>query len=168
MTDFYKIKTTSKQIDENDFSSVGTYDYALITMTDGVDFISAKDADIESVKPKLVELRAFSESKELHIVSLNGSFIGRIREDGKGDETSDVFDGDYLIWGKPVAGDDKRPGITKLHDDRGIDLQVPFDVENGKRAFLKIRSYARSENGSLNFYDFRIYGVEVKEAKENE
>lgn len=162
MADFNRINTKIEKVGDGfDFSSIkNDFEYILVTHTDRVEFISAKDADAEQIKQNLIELRAFNEDKELHIVIQNGHIKGRIRTDGEGDET-DVYDGNYLVWGKSVDGDKRR-----LHDDRGIDISVPFDVDESKRVFLKIRSYAKTDGASLNFVDYRIFGVEVKEATE--
>lgn len=127
------------------------YDYVLLIKTDKVELV-LPSADINLANTK--ELRAFNEKRELHLVKQGNSFTGRIRTDNEG-KSCQVYDELQLIWGKATKSEN---GITELYEDRGIKIQLPFEVEKNQRAALKIRSYLSNEK--FEFIDFRIMGFE--------
>lgn len=127
------------------------YDYALLIKTDKVELV-LPSADMELTNTK--ELRAFNESKELHLVKQGNRFTGRIRIDNEG-EDCEVYDELQLIWGKALKSEN---GITELYEDRGIKINLPVEIKENQRAALKIRSYL--SNKKFEFVDFRIMSIE--------
>jgi len=68
-------------------------------------------------------------------------------------ETVDEY---HKLWGK-VSKDDR----TLLTEERGINLKLPFEIEDGKDiAFVKVRNYFTAE-GDLQNVDFRLCGFET-------
>ncbi|MBR3810603.1 MAG: hypothetical protein IKK46_09905 [Clostridia bacterium] len=133
-------------------SELKNYQYILLIKTDGVELVlSSEVPDLTNIK----DLRAFSESKELHLVKQGESLVGRVRDDSQG-ETCEVYDEIQLMWGKATKTEN---GVTEFFEDRGIKLQLPVTVSEGGRVALKIRSYLKAEK--FEFTDFRIVSIET-------
>ena len=150
--EFQTVKSTVSLYDRNGdlANEVKKYKFVLLIKTDAVEF---RRADEAISFDNLAELRAFNESRELHVVMVDGTPCGRIREDGVGEDVEYV-DEKQKIWGRAAA---REGGYTLFHSDRGIDIKVPADAENGDAAFLMVRGYLASDR--FEFVDFRICGI---------
>ncbi|MCR4682711.1 MAG: hypothetical protein K5647_05175 [Clostridiales bacterium] len=150
--EFYTTKSACSVFDPNCNikNEVKKYKYVLLIKNDAVEF---KRADDEISFDNLVELRAFDENKELHIIMSDGTPLGRIREDGVGEEI-ECIDEKQKIWGRAAS---RENGYTLFHSDRGIDIKVPVSAENGDTAYLILRGYLAPDR--FEFVDFRICGV---------
>lgn len=150
--EFQTVKSTVSLYDrDGDLANeVKKYKFVLLIKTDAVEF---RRADEAISFDNLAELRAFNESSELHVVMVDGTPCGRVREDGTGEDT-ECLDEKQKIWGRAAV---REGGYTLFHSDRGIDIKVPCDAENGDVAFLKVRGYLAPDR--FEFVDFRICGI---------
>ena len=159
MDSFKSVKSVSVPFDGGDIiSKIKEFPYALLIKTDSVSLISTSD-DFDA--EKLIEVRAFNDSSEFHAILVNGNWRGRIRTDSDGNDV-EVFDRKLLIWGKCVSSG--TPSV--LYEDRGITVNVPVVIPEGKRAFLLMRSYLSGEK--FEFIDCRICSIGIEEANGNE
>jgi CRISPR-associated protein (TIGR03984 family) len=92
-------------------------------------------------------LRLFNEQKELLIWRGKNGLEGRLRLDDEGSEIF-VVDACQVLWG--TKKQELNNGWTKLSEDRGTELILPFkglDVnDKEKRVFLKTRNYVDFHN----------------------
>lgn len=107
----------------------------------------------------LQELRAFNSGKEVYLIRVGDKFIGRIREDGDGDDVK-VFDEDHRLWGQVPR--EKTTNVLK--EDRGIEITLPFEVEKNEYVFIKVRNYFTAE-GDLACVDWRFMGFKTLRAE---
>ena len=140
------------------------YQYAVIYRVDRVDVIKA--ADINNLD-RFIELRAFDENEELHVIKVNpGVFKGRYRTDNTG-KMGKVWDEAHLLWGNPRADQD---GVY-LSEDRGTKINLRFNLpglsysdQDKRRVFIKVRNYLNQNPEMFNFEDYRFVDFFVKEA----
>ena len=136
------------------------YKYVIVYKKDGVTVdIPSKIKSLEN----LLELRSFDENSELKVILAGNGFIGRIINDGVGDST-EILEETHLLWGKPSNKEIVDEGYTFLLEDRGTKLTLPIWVEEGKRAFIRVRNYLKCDKFIFN--DYRMVDFLVKEAKE--
>lgn len=153
----------------------GSYDYVLQHTFDGAEILKAEGY---SVPEGLLELRAFDEGGELHVVmdGCGGLVGGRVRRDGAGEE-AEVFDEEHVLWG---TGIDESPSNTEtavLVEDRGTRVCLPREVlgeslPGGKRVTLRVRNYlaeekSDSETGDTTFAfeDWRLVGFQLRDGE---
>lgn len=142
---------------EDLLQDVKKYDYVIIYKLDCVKIL--KSSDVDNLD-ELLELRAFNEEGELHIIVDGERVIGRTITDGVGEE-HEYVDETHLLWGEAKQYKD---GYTLLSEDRGNKLSVPFEVENGKRAFIVVRNYL--SNTQFAFDDYRMVKFITREVVE--
>lgn len=151
------IKTSKKAVVYEDlqavFEAIKAYDFVLLMQTDKVEYLHV--ADVADLK-RLTELRAHTKEEELHLVKVDGLFIGRVRRDGEGEET-EYMDEKQCLWGTAKSFDGT---YSFLHEDRGISLRLPICVPNGTGAYMTIRSYLDKED--FIFTDYRIVNIEAE------
>jgi len=163
----YEFKDWDKLI-----SDIKEYSYAIIYNFDSVKIFRSED--IQSIdKENFLELRAFKENEELHIVKVGEEYFGRKRTDGDGEEAVEVefVDEDHLLWGKYQKEED---GYVHLSEDRGTELKLPLEfTKKGKdkemdkeRAFVTIRNYLNLCTDIFEFNDYRMVKFFVKEVEE--
>jgi CRISPR-associated protein (TIGR03984 family) len=151
---------TSENFDEL-VNDIEKYDFAVIYNSDSVKIL--KKDDIEALdKEKFLEVRAFSQNEELHIIEINGEYTGRIITDDAGD-CVEIVDEEHLLWGNKTK---KDGDYTILSEDRGTELRLPLEVKTGQRAFIKVRNYLNPEEDTFEFNDWRMVDFFAKEAKE--
>ena len=163
MNEFSKTRSVSAAIGPGTdwMTEVRDFDFILLVATDSVKLIRA-DEDFSA--DLLTELRAFSAEKELHLIWRGGALCGRIRIDGAEEgEEIEYLEENQVLWGK-VTGYDGECAL--LHDDRGIDLNIPVPAGQkaavGDRCFLTVRNYLNP--GDFSFTDYRICGITFKKA----
>jgi CRISPR-associated protein (TIGR03984 family) len=166
-----KFETIKSKITSYDYvsierliSDVKSYMYAVIWRPDGVTLDYAEKIT-EGMLANFTELRAFNESGELHVVSYGGEYRGRRRSDGNGADT-DILDQVHLLWGEPEEDDLIYGGYTHLTEARGTELTIPFTVDNGKHAFIRVRNYLSSDEKPFEFVDWRFAEFIANGAKE--
>lgn len=90
----------------------------------------------------IVRLRIFNETEELYIWKTKDRLRGRLRIDTEGDKTP-VVDAYQVLWGTKKEA--KENGWTRLYEDRGTELILPFANiavdDKRKRIFIKTRNY---------------------------
>lgn len=134
---------------------IKSYDYQLIYYRDGVQIKRKGDFVLDS---SVLEIRAFNALGELHLLKKGSKYIGRIIEDNTG-EDYEIIDDLYKVWGQ-LNSNDK----TMLSEDRGIRIKLPFEMEEGKLLFAKVRHYFSAE-GELKNLDWRLVGFEEKDER---
>lgn len=121
----------------------------------------------ENIEEKFIQrLRLFNEHRELFIWRTEEGLKGRLRIDEQGEEIY-VIDARQVLWGtnKKELGN----GWTKLFEERGTELILPFDgisLDNKKnRIFLKTRNYIDfyPETFQATYVDCRFTGFADKE-----
>lgn len=120
--------------------------------------IKSKVLDEELVKnldPEfLKEVRIFSERSELYLWRINEGFSYRYREDGIGNETAWTYEEYHICWGTQL----KKPNHL-LEEFRGIELKLPFDIEEITDLPLRylVRNYfTYDKDNFITFFDARI------------
>lgn len=172
MNEFCKTRSSVIRLSENDDwkTMLAGYPYLLVVCTDSVRLMRTEawtgDAALER---RLLDLRAFSETGELHLCRAGDRLIGRIRTDGTPDGTeTEYLDQKQLLWGRIPEEKERKPVPAgcdaQLHDDRGIDLFVPVKLSGDKddRVFLTVRSYLADD--TFTFTDYRICGLTQERA----
>jgi len=105
----------------------------------------------DAFDPKFLQrLRIFNKDEELHIWRSGKKLFGRLRKDGKGDETP-VVEADQVLFGTLA---EPQNGWTRLSEKRGTALIIPgkFDAdENTKRVAIRTRNYI----GYMEYKGFR-------------
>lgn len=166
-------ETIKSSIDEYIFadwdkliSDINKYEYAIIYKLDGVEilrggYIAAIDKD------KFLEVRAFNEIEELHVVQVDGGYIGRTRADTEGEQSLEVevVDESHLLWGKPQP-DDNTGEYTFLSEDRGTQFNLPLKVNENQRAFVMVRNYLNPCKDVFEFNDYRMVKFFAEEVTE--
>lgn len=142
---------------ENLLKDIKKYDYAILYKLDKVEVLKIDDVDNLD---DLIELRAFNENGELHIVIDDDKVFGRTITECSGEEYEYV-DETHLLWGEPKQVKD---GYTLLSEDRGNCINVPFEVESGKRAFVVVRNYL--SKSQFSFDDYRMVRFITREVVE--
>lgn len=163
--EFYKInsqreKLSFDSVDEESIKKINIYDYAVIYFLDRVSIVDVRNTPLTQPLENVVGIRAFNNEGEYFISKNEGHYTGRIitdfdeeRENASKFETVDEY---HKLWGK-VSKDDR----TLLTEERGINLKLPFEIEDGKDiAFVKVRNYFTAE-GDLQNVDFRLCGFET-------
>jgi len=110
--------------------------------------------------------RIFNEERELKIWKDNDKFIYRLRVDEPGEDYW-AIEAEQALWGTHT--DSLGNGWTRLWEDRGTELIVPFDISipEGQaaprtRACVRTRNYIDYlSNGQASYGDCRF--VELKE-----
>lgn len=114
----------------------------------------------EEFESKYIQrLRVFNETQEFLAWRTRDGFMGRYREDGKGDEVR-VVDAHQVLFGTRA---EKLPGgYTRISEARGTELILPFAeigaVDEGKRrVFIRTRNYiGYTETGQATYEDCRF------------
>jgi CRISPR-associated protein (TIGR03984 family) len=124
--------------------------------------VTIDNADSYEPGSDLLELRAFDEDGELHLVfDGEGGFFGRERKDDRGVATgvaTEVFDEEHLLWGEPSGSED---GKTRLVEEgRGTRILLPdiADSEGGRNVTILVRNYLSDdeEGQDMEFSDYRF------------
>jgi CRISPR-associated protein (TIGR03984 family) len=141
-------------------SAVHDYDYVVFYTSDGVRIESAKE--VKALPGDYLELRAFSESGEMHVVTYNGGVRGRIRTDSDTGE-SRVLDEEHLLWGKVISDSDTK--TTILAADRGTYIELPMKgPATNKRVTLLVRNYLEADKTKpFMFIDYRFVRFIIRE-----
>jgi CRISPR-associated protein (TIGR03984 family) len=112
--------------------------------------ILLKDEDI-------IEVRVFTEDKELYIRDVNGSLEGRLRIDTEG-STSDVIDAANILWGTVTEATDHHIYLT---ESRGIRLSIPKVYGINDSINIHIRNYIDYDSvGAASYVDARFLKFE--------
>jgi CRISPR-associated protein (TIGR03984 family) len=133
-----------------------------------------------SLPKDLLELRAFDDVGELHMVMMGGKLRGRVRKDGEG-TPCDVFDEEHLLWGERVS---RNEGSYVLREDRGTRIAVPEAAFEGlcepggssqdkqNRVTVRVRNYLDKQDESpltgdprFAFCDYRLVCFNVREVE---
>ena len=159
-------------------AKVQEYKYAVIYKIDGVQLYDARYLTEEAIR-NFNELRAFNDKGELRVTSFNGEYRGRIRTDidvgSEGGESGECSEGYHTeaideihrLWGDPLKNEpSSKKGYTVLSEDRGVKLEVPFDVPNGQYAFVEVRNYLSPDQDVFEFDDWRMVRLFAMEAEE--
>lgn len=111
---------------------------------------------IPEVPPKnLLELRAFNENEELLLVHLpDGTYRGRIRTDFVGEDVL-CLDEEHKIWGDSNKNQISND-TTILKEERGIEVSLPFEVEQGQTEFVAVRNYYNEVEADIQAIDWRF------------
>lgn len=116
--------------------------------------------DNKEIEPKyLLNLRVFSENKELYIWKNNDKFKFRMRTDETGDGT-DVIETDIILWG--TDSEPLNDNFTRIFEDRGIELILPgdFQIDKSNRKKIKVRFYiGKNEIGLAEYVDARFVNL---------
>ena len=130
----------------------GTWQNGILALTDTI--------DTEPVY--WLELRAFNDNEEIHLIREAECFDGRLRRDVPG-TGSQCVDSASPLWGERTAVFDN---CAVLEDRaRKIKMEIPVKDTTGKKYGLVIRSYIEEdrETGLSGYYDYRYMAVEVLE-----
>lgn len=117
----------------------------------------------ETFEDKFVQrARIFDNDKELHIWRTNSGLNARIRIDNEGDHVT-VIDARQVLFG--TKAQTLNDGFTKLVEDRGTELIVPFEKltidDKKKRLLLHTRSYVGfNEAFQAGYVDCRFIGFD--------
>jgi len=170
---FIPLHSSTERISFDDINSIlpeaEKFKHAVMWNTDSV---KAADASKIQLSDNLIELRAFNESEELHIMKVDGKFIGRIRKDGIGD-AAEVLEEAHLLWGNPKIAN----GSVSLTEARGVEIKLEsLDFEGADeltnpncRVFVLVRNYAYTDNNArFGFNDFRFVKFFTREVHKDE
>ena len=156
--EFKNIASSRKKISieslEEIVDKIKAYDYQLIYYMDRVEIKKKEDELI--LDPSVIEIRAFGEEGELHLLKKGSLYIGRVIEDNVG-EDYEIIDDLYKIWGNV-----SKNNSNILSEDRGIQIKLPFNVEAGKLLFIKVRHYFTAKRELKNL-DWRLIGFEKED-----
>lgn len=119
----------------------------------------------------LQRLRVFDANRELHVWRTNGAWKGRLRSDGRGDDTVVVV-AHQLLFG--TRGKRLSPGFAKIEEDRGTKLILPlqhlhFDKDGNPstRVCIKTHNYVKTNAvHQATYFDCRF--VAFTDANYNE
>lgn len=119
-------------------------------------FYNKEDFDDEFV----IKARIFNKDKELYIWRSDGGLRARLRIDNEGENTIAV-DARQVLFGTKATP--LGNGYTKLIEERGTELVVPFDDlkidERKNRLFLHTRNYVDfNEAHQAGYVDCRFIG----------
>lgn len=122
-----------------------------------------------SVKPELiVELRAFTETAELHLRKQGALLVGRLRQDGTG-EAAEYIDTCARLWGECCSTSDD--GWLALQDkDRKLALTLPQQPERSKTYGLLTRNYLGSVSDAVpqtGYIDSRFVAIVPTDVEED-
>ena len=125
------------------------------------------------LKLKMIEeMRVFNDEKELYLYRKNNALFARLREDsetGNGEEREYVIS-KIALWGTEAKKLENN--WTRLSEDRGITLTIPFvpekKVDEHHPVFIVVHSYIEYLNGvQASYCDSRFVrfteGGEVNE-----
>ena len=150
-------------------NAINGYDYVVMYSLGGVSI--ERGNDIKELPEDLLELRAFNEDSEIHVVS-DIRYKGRIRKDNKKEGSSiRIFDEEHLLWGRLSSFDENDCGdrIT-LQEDRGTRIDMPkinCDISENCRITILVRNYLDESNESFEFNDYRFVRFAVREVDED-
>jgi len=137
---------------------------------------------ITSLPDDLLELRAFNADREIHVVvdtsaqfaDATGArkgqrFLGRIRVDGEGEETS-AFVEEHVLWGSSFTryGEGGNSRMV-LETARGTRIDMPSlsdqELDENHCITLQVRNYLdTTEAGdSFKFNDYRFVSFHIRE-----
>ncbi|MCL2136399.1 MAG: CRISPR-associated protein Csx19 [Coriobacteriia bacterium] len=165
--------------------------YVVLYKLDGVELI---DADtISKIPNELLELRAFDDEKEIHIVNVTppGSsehapiYYGRVRYDNEANELfgskhQSVFDEEHILWGNPSRENNFIESTTRilLRGDRGNKIDVPnisggiipYQRNNKLNSYITVlvRNYLNDLDDNFKFVDYRFVQLENRRVYEYE
>lgn len=153
-------------------AAIRGYDAVLQHTDDGVEVLRARD--YKELPTDLLELRAFDDAGELHIVKVGDALRGRVRKDGEGEPCA-VFDEEHLVWGSRAVLDGD---VVELCEDRGNRVRIPSALLGGRlpdeqhRVTVRVRNYldengedAESGDTRFAFCDYRLVGLCVREVE---
>lgn len=107
----------------------------------------------EELIPDLIkEIRAFSKAGELYIWNQGGELKSRLRIDGSGDKKLDIYRETHAMWGN------KKTGNTIYEEKRGMELKIPFHVDESKLPLqYSVKNYYKFDgDGLIQFQDARF------------
>lgn len=116
-------------------------------------------SDEEPFNPEFIQkLRLFNDKMELFIWRIQGKWKARLRIDEEGEEVSAV-EANQVLFG--TISEDIGNGFTKLTEDRGTEIILPFEIKgvDAKKNRLKIktRNYIDyNELGQAGYADSRF------------
>jgi len=91
--------------------------------------------DEEPFEPEFIQkLRLFDSNKELFLWRTEGKWKARLRTDEEGEDVS-VVDANQVLFG--TKGEDVGNEFTKLTEDRGTEIILPFEIKNLNDDFKK-------------------------------
>lgn len=187
--DNYKNNLSKLKDDLKEKSETYKYNYYLVYFIDGVELFDsskqAKERLFDMLENRvLLELRAFSEEREYYAIKYKNTIIGRSRYDNPSDPGSEnilkfsFYDELYKIWGRPYKDSSKEKkscvagelpqGYTLLTEERGINVAVPFKVDDDKIVFARVRNYFTAPDEELRCTDWRIVDFVIIKAEERE
>ena len=156
----YHFTNIEKLIDD-----IKEYDFAIIYNLACVKTLYARHVTKKYLPNDFLEVRAFNENAELRVIEVSGEYIGRIRTDCDGEDSTDVeiLDECHLLWGKYICEKDE---YTYLSEDRGTQLKIPLNIKEKERAFVTVRNYLNTNKDVFEFNDYRMMKFFAKEATE--
>jgi CRISPR-associated protein (TIGR03984 family) len=125
------------------------FDYAIVYRLGGVNIL--KRDQLTCFDNDLLELRAFNEDSELHIIQRGDSYVGRTRTDGTGKPEVKTLDEDHKLWGVVIESDEGQC----LFENRGINIVLPDKYPDGSSVFLTVRNYLAADTTRFVFDDAR-------------
>jgi hypothetical protein len=149
---FIKIKSTAEKYENLTtdiiLNKIKKYNRIIIWAVGGVCIkTSVEKEDLADFN----EIRAFDANSEVHIVNVNGEFLGRKRIDGEGEEIQ-RYDELHKLWGDTKGFQKTKNGI-RLTEDRGTEINLPFEL-NGNTAFIRVRNYYNDVFFDVRFVEF--------------
>ena len=172
INEFCEISSSEKTLPKRDAiaDEVRKYDFVVQYTNYGVDVLDADD--YSGIPDGFLELRAFDELGELHVVDVDGELRGRVRTDADG-VGAVVFDEEHQLWGKPSSMDE---GVVVLEEDRGTLIRIPGraieGIDANSIATIRVRNYLdESEIDPVTgdtcfaFTDYRFVGFKVREGE---
>ncbi len=109
----------------------------------------------------VLELRVFNEQEELHLLKKGGSFKGRYRKDGEGEE-AEYIDSASRFWGKRTEGQESAEGFICLIDkDRKLSMSIPKIEADAETYALETRSYVgiNEQTAQAGYVDYRFKAI---------
>jgi hypothetical protein len=159
INEFFPIKTTAKKYENLTtdiiLDEIKNYNRIIIWAVGGV---SIKTSVQKENLTDFNEIRAFDAESEVHVVNVNGEFLGRKRIDGDGVEI-ERYDELHKLWGDSKRIQKTQNGI-RLTEDRGTEINLPFELD-GNTAFIRVRNYYNGVFCDVRFVEF--IGMEASE-----
>ncbi len=180
----YKIKSTSNLVDnitaqqalgeiEKNFADKEAYFVAYLDYKVAIGCYKDNKfilPDDDGFDPKYIQkIRIFNENQELFIWRNDAdSFSGRLRLDDAGERECDVVDAYQVLWGTTATIDESNAGWTKVTEDRGTELVLPFELNKDNLPVkLRTRNYIDYNDAhQAGYVDCRFVGFTDKVEKD--
>lgn len=139
------------------------YDGITIGKFDDGKFICSK-GDLNFDWTQLLQLRIFNKDSELHIFKTSLGLKYRLRTDDVDtvENLTEYIEAEQVLFGTITNKKDLTDGYTKLTEDRGTEIILPFDfnIDNGaaqdKRVKIKTRNYFDYIDNHASYMDTRF------------